>query len=101
MQKTKTPIRTCIGCRSKFPQKTLIRFVCNAGQILEIEGSKKLPGRSAYLCHSKSCIDNAFKTSKRINALLQVQLSKSAISEFQQTLIEKERTTDEKKETAN
>ncbi len=90
MQKTKTPIRTCIGCRSKFPQKTLIRFVCNAGQILEIEGSKKLPGRSAYLCHSKSCIENAFKTPKRINALLQVQLSKSAISEFQQTLIEKE-----------
>ena len=101
MPKNKTPIRTCIGCRSKFPQKTLIRFVGNTGQILEIEGSKKLPGRSAYLCHSISCIEKAFKAPKRINALLQVQLSKSAISAFQQTLIEKEKITDAKKETAN
>ncbi len=101
MKRNNSPIRTCIGCHSKLPQNTLIRFVCSTRGILEIEGSKKLPGRGVYVCRSKSCIKNAFKVPKRINALLRVQLSKSVISEFQQTLLEKEKITDEKKETAN
>lgn len=101
MKRTKTPIRTCIGCRNKFPQKTLIRFVRNTDGILEFEQGKKLHGRGAYVCRSEPCILNAFKAPKRINAMLRGQLSKSVISEFQQTLLEKENITDEKKETAN
>ncbi len=95
MKRNSTPIRTCIGCHSKLPQNTLIRFVSSIGGFLEIEGSKKLPGRGAYVCPSKSCIKNAFRVPKRINTLLRVQLSKSVISEFQQTLLEKEKITDE------
>lgn len=100
MKRTKSPIRTCIGCHRKLPQNTLIRFVCNAMGVLEIERSSKLPGRGAYICRSKSCIENVFKVPKRISALLRVQLSKSVISEFQQSLLEKEKITDEETETA-
>ena len=74
--------------------------MCRRKQTLEWDGIKKLPGRGAYVCYSKSCIENAFNTPKRINALLRVQLSKSVISEFKQALLDKEIFTDEKTETA-
>ena len=95
MKILKTPIRTCIGCHCKFPQNTLIRFVCHKGESLEIQELTKLPGRGAYVCRSKSCIQEAFKAPKRINALLRVQLPKSVIDEFKQTVLDKEINADE------
>ncbi|MCG9126701.1 YlxR family protein [Candidatus Poribacteria bacterium] len=90
MKNQNVPIRTCIGCRSKFPQKTLIRFVCSTEKRLQIEELKKLPGRGAYLCKSKECIEKAFKEPKRINTLLHIQLSSSVINEFKQAILDKE-----------
>ena len=95
MKRAKIPIRTCIGCRHKSQQDNLLRFVCQNGESLEIQESTKLPGRGAYVCRSKSCIQEAFKAHKRINALLRVQLSKSVINEFKNLLLEKEIITDE------
>lgn len=100
MEKTKSPIRSCIGCRCKHQQKTLIRFVCRINKTLEIERIEKLPGRGAYVCRSKSCIEEAFKLPQRINALLRVQLSKSVITEFKQTLLNEEIFANEKPKTA-
>ncbi len=54
------PIRTCIGCRGKFPQKTLIRFVSLEGQMLQHDEKKKLPGSGAYVCLAETCIQKAF-----------------------------------------
>ena len=54
-----------------------------------MEEVKKLPGRGVYVCPTKSCIEDAFKVPKRINALLRVQLSKSVITEFKQALLDK------------
>ncbi len=94
MDNLNVPIRTCIGCRGKFPQKTLIRFVCSTGKFLQIDGFKRLPGRGAYICRSKVCIQRAFKEPKRINTLLRVQLPKSVITEFEQAILDKEATAD-------
>lgn len=96
MKRVKGPIRTCIGCGCKFPQETLHRFVCYKGEFLVIDDSKIRPGRGAYVCHSQSCIEKAFNSPKRINALLRVQLPKSVIVEFRQILLEKEINADEK-----
>ncbi len=97
----KAPIRTCIGCRCKYPQNTLIRLVCRTGEDLEMEELKKLPGRGAYVCRSKTCIEYAFRGRKRINTSLRVQLSESVITEFKQALLKKEIIADEKNETAS
>ena len=90
MKRANIPIRTCIGCRQKLQQHNLIRFVCHKGESLEMQESTKLPGRGVYICRSKSCIQEAFKVPKRINALLRVQLSRSVINEFKNSLLEKE-----------
>lgn len=95
MKRLKKPIRTCIGCRCKFTQHTLIRFVCHKGESLEIQELAKLPGRGAYVCRSTSCIQEAFKVPKRINSVLRVQLPKSVINEFKQAVLDKEINADE------
>ena len=81
-------IRTCIGCRGKFPQKMLIRFVCEGDKMLQMDGPKKLAGRGAYVCRSHPCVQKAFKSPKRINSLLRVQLTSRTIMQFEQVLLE-------------
>ena len=95
MKRANIPIRTCIGCRRKFQQNNLIRIVCPKGESLEMQESTKLPGRGVYVCRSKSCIQEAFKAPKRINALFRVHLSSSVINEFKNSLLEKEIIADE------
>lgn len=81
-------IRTCIGCRGKFSQKTLIRFVGQKNKTLQIDNQKKLHGRGAYVCLSQPCIQKAFKSPRRINSLLRVQLTNVVIQQFEKVLLE-------------
>jgi len=48
--KKSQPIRMCIACRSRYPQKSLIRLKQDGNEIVEFDGM----GRSFYLC--KSCV---------------------------------------------
>ena len=50
------PIRSCIGCGRKAPQRELLRFVANDGRL--ITGSDE-PGRGAYTCRRLSCFERA------------------------------------------
>ena len=81
-------IRTCIGCRGKFSQKILIRFASQKNETLRIDNQKQLHGRGAYVCRSQACIQKAFKSPRRINALLRVQLTNGVIRRFEKVLLE-------------
>ena len=91
-------IRTCIGCRGKLPQKTLVRFMCQVDGKLQIDSKKKLGGRGAYVCPSQGCIRKAFKSPKRINSLLRVQLASENITQFEQVLLQRIRKSIDTKE---
>ena len=80
-------LRTCIGCRGKFPKKTLLRFVCHLDSHLRADGTGKSPGRGAYVCESQACIAEAFKAHKRVNSLLRSNLSREIIMQFKQELL--------------
>jgi len=58
-QGRRQPQRTCLGCRQVKDQAELIRFVCSPeGDVLaDLKG--RLPGRGAYLCNSRGCIEAA------------------------------------------
>ncbi len=60
-QVRRPPQRTCLGCRQVMDQDQLFRFVCSpAGEILaDLKG--RLPGRGAYLCNSRECIETAVR----------------------------------------
>jgi predicted RNA-binding protein YlxR (DUF448 family) len=57
--KKSQPIRMCIACRSRYPQKSLIRLKQNGKEIVAFDGI----GRSFYLCNE--CV----KDEKKIKGL--------------------------------
>ena len=50
--KWKIPIRMCVVCKKRAPQKELIRLQCEKGKIIPFKGE----GRSFYVC--KNCIND-------------------------------------------
>ena len=52
------PIRTCVGCGRKAPQRELLRFVAPTG-VLELDSARRLPGRGAYTCRRPFCFEKA------------------------------------------
>ena len=53
--------RSCLGCRQVFDQNGLVRYVLSPqGEIL-VDYRHKLPGRGAYTCLDRSCIESAVK----------------------------------------
>ena len=48
------PQRTCVACRGIKANKDLIRLVNNAG-VVEVDLTRKKPGRGAYLCPTAQC----------------------------------------------
>jgi len=55
------PLRSCLGCREVKPKGELLRFVLDPEGVLYPDLSRKLPGRGAYTCFSKTCLEAALK----------------------------------------
>jgi predicted RNA-binding protein YlxR (DUF448 family) len=77
-----------LGAVENFRKKTLIRFIGHKNETLRIDNQKKLHGRAAYVCPSQLCIQKAFKSPRRINSLLRVQLTNVVIERFEKVLLE-------------
>jgi len=54
------PQRTCVGCRTVLPKRTLTRIVRQSAGVF-IDPSGKLNGRGAYLHNQKSCWERGLK----------------------------------------
>lgn len=65
---THQPQRTCIGCRGVFKKNEVVRIVAGPEGIL-IDYREKLPGRAAYVCPRKECIDKALSKENLSRAL--------------------------------
>jgi predicted RNA-binding protein YlxR (DUF448 family) len=50
------PLRTCLGCRRRAPQRALVRFAAVEGRLA---AGRTLPGRGAYTCRSRACFEAA------------------------------------------
>ena len=48
------PIRTCVGCGARSPQRALVRFVAGPAG-LRADGRRRAPGRGGYLHASPEC----------------------------------------------
>ena len=57
----KTPLRKCTGCQEMKNKKELIRVVKTAEDGFFVDGTGKMNGRGAYICKSKSCLEQAIK----------------------------------------
>ena len=62
MTPRKIPMRQCLGCREMFPKKELIRAVRSPEGEISLDFKGKLPGRGAYVCRKKECLEKAKKS---------------------------------------
>lgn len=89
------PQRTCVGCHTVLPKRSLIRLV-RRPEGVQIDPTGKLPGRGAYLHNRRSCWERGLKGS--LTHALKVELTpadREHLSSFMSTLVE----TDEADET--
>ena len=61
MKKRKTPMRMCVGCREMKDKRTLLRIVRGPDGIISADRTGKAPGRGAYLCPERVCLQKARK----------------------------------------
>jgi hypothetical protein len=54
------PQRTCVGCRTILPKRSLIRLVSRPEGV-QIDPTGKLAGRGAYLHNSRPCWEKGLK----------------------------------------
>jgi predicted RNA-binding protein YlxR (DUF448 family) len=50
------PVRTCVGCGRKAPQRELLRFAAVDGELIP---GRALPGRGVYTCNRLLCFERA------------------------------------------
>jgi predicted RNA-binding protein YlxR (DUF448 family) len=63
------PLRTCIACQQKRPKRSLLRVVRTLEGKVDIDPKGKAPGRGAYLCPTRQCLDGALHPGKLSRAL--------------------------------
>jgi len=62
------PERTCIGCRGVFNKGDVVRVVSGpSGPVIDYR--EKLPGRAAYVCPRRECIEKALSKANLSRAL--------------------------------
>ncbi|MDT8441313.1 MAG: DUF448 domain-containing protein [Desulfuromonadales bacterium] len=60
-QPRRQPQRTCLGCRQTFDQMALLRYVRSPQGEVVADFRHRLPGRGAYTCWSRSCLEQAVR----------------------------------------
>jgi predicted RNA-binding protein YlxR (DUF448 family) len=78
------PQRTCVGCRTVLPKRTLVRLV-RRPEGVQIDPTGKLAGRGAYLHASRSCWEKGLKGS--LASALKVDLTPDDLPRLQQFML--------------
>ncbi|PLX98430.1 MAG: hypothetical protein C0623_12200 [Desulfuromonas sp.] len=59
---SRTVERTCVTCRKKGEQDQFIRYVAGPEQKVYVDYRDRLPGRGAYTCADRRCVENAVRS---------------------------------------
>ena len=61
MNKKKTPMRQCVGCKEMRNKKDMMRVLRTSDGEVVLDTTGKKNGRGAYLCMTKECLEKARK----------------------------------------
>ncbi|HOA15904.1 MAG TPA: YlxR family protein [Bacillota bacterium] len=81
----KQPIRTCLGCGGTFEKRALVRIVRTPEGDVKVDPTGKLPGRGAYVCDSRDCLEKAVKA-KKLQRSLEREVSPEVIEQLRASL---------------
>ena len=71
MKTRKIPMRMCVGCREMKEKRSLLRIVKSAEGEISFDPAGKKPGRGAYVCRSRECLEKAMRQKQLERALEQ------------------------------
>ncbi len=75
----KIPQRMCVTCRQMKPKRELIRLVLSQQGEVSLDPTGKMPGRGAYVCRSRACLEEAVRTNK-VDRGLKAKVSQAVVS---------------------
>lgn len=55
------PVRTCVACRTRRPQRALVRLRRRSDGVVVPAMGRRTRGRSAYLCPARACFEQALR----------------------------------------
>lgn len=89
-QQRHVPLRRCVACGTRLPQRELIRIVRTPLGQLIVDPGHRAAGRGAYLCRLPACWDQGLKKN-RLDHALRGQLSpeeQQLLKEFAKVLVQ-------------
>ena len=63
----KQPVRQCVSCKTRKDKRELIRVVEGPDGMLVADPTGRMPGRGAYLCKNKECIETELRKAARLS----------------------------------
>lgn len=75
----KIPLRMCVNCRTMRPKRELIRLVANQDGVISLDPTSKKPGRGAYVCRSRTCMEQAIR-GRRLDKGLKTRVDDTIIA---------------------
>lgn len=81
------PIRTCLGCRRRFPKRQLIRFAVSKEGHIAVDVTGKKPGRGAYVCPRLECVEAAMRV-KRLQRPLRRPVDEATVAQLKADLVQ-------------
>ena len=75
----KIPLRMCVTCRTMRPKRELIRLVASQDGEISLDPTGKKPGRGAYVCRSRQCLEAAIR-GRKLDKGLKTRVSEAIIA---------------------
>ena len=73
------PQRMCVACRTMKPKRELIRLVVNQAGEISLDPTGKNPGRGAYVCRRRLCLEQTVR-GRKLDKGLKTQVSEAIIA---------------------
>jgi len=85
MKTRKIPMRMCVGCREMKEKRSLLRIVKSPEGMISFDRVGKAPGRGAYICKSKECLDKAVRQ-RQLERALETKIEQSVFSQLMEEI---------------
>ena len=85
MKTRKIPMRMCVGCREMKEKRSLLRIVKSPEGVISFDRVGKAPGRGAYICKSKECLDKAVRQ-RQLERALETKIEQTVFSQLMEEI---------------
>ena len=85
MKTRKIPMRMCVCCREMKEKRSLLRVVKSPEGAISFDRVGKAPGRGAYVCKSKACLERAVKA-RQLERALETRIDEAVFAQLMEEI---------------